>query len=149
MLTRHTARELVLQALFNVDFNIGLDVDFSTVFKNVYETFYKEKDKKGKKDNFAFDLFTGILAKKEEIDKIIEESSNDWSIKKTAVVDRNILRIGLFEMFYTDSVPAKVAINEAIELARTFGHKNSYKFIAGVLGNVYDKSGLKQKKETK
>ena len=146
MLTRHTARELVLQALFNVDFNIGLSVDSKDVFKNVYETFYQDKDQKGKKDQFAFDLYTGVLAKKEEIDKMIEESSNDWSIKKTAIVDRNILRIGLFEMFYVDSVPAKVAINEAIELARTFGHKNSYKFIAGVLGNVYEKSGLKQQK---
>ena len=64
-------------------------------------------------------------------------------------MDRNILRIGYFEMFFSKDVPAKVAINEAIELAKTFGQKNSHKFISGVLGNIYEKSGLKGQEDKK
>jgi ADP-ribose pyrophosphatase YjhB (NUDIX family) len=84
-----------------------------------------------------------VLAKQSDLDKVIEKAAPDWPIDKISVVDRNILRLGLYELLFADreQVPAKVAINEAIELAKTFGGENSGKFINGVLGSVYKELG--------
>jgi transcription antitermination protein NusB len=94
-------------------------------------------------DHFVFSLIEEILEKRAAIDEIIEKAAPDWPIEKISVVDRNILRIGLTELLFGDraQVPPKVAINEAIELAKTFGGENSGKFINGVLGAVYKEIG--------
>src|SRR4029077_3102742 len=91
-----------------------------------------------------------ILKKRKIIDEIIEASAPDWPLDKISIVDRNILRIGLYELLFGDraQVPPKVAINEAIELAKTFGGENSSKFVNGVLGAVYKEIGEPGKDET-
>lgn len=92
---------------------------------------------------FAQDLFKGILAKKSEIDEIIEKAAPDWPIDKISPIDRSVLRIGLYELIFSDrnQVPSKVAINEAIELAKTYGGEASGRFVNGVLGAVYKELG--------
>jgi len=94
-------------------------------------------------DAFVFSLMDKVLKKRATIDEIIEKAAPDWPIDKISVIDRNILRIGLTELLFGDrnEVPPKVAINEAIELAKTFGGENSGKFINGVLGAVYKEIG--------
>ena len=89
--------------------------------------------------SFMGELFLGVVKKKTIIDEIIEKAAPDWPIEKISVVDRNILRLGLYELLFGDrtQVPPKVAINESIELAKSFGGENSSKFINGVLGGVY------------
>ncbi len=94
-------------------------------------------------DVFVLSLVEGVLKKGDVIDEIIKKAAPDWPIEKISVVDRNILRIGLAELLFgdRDQVPPKVAINEAIELAKTFGGENSGKFVHGVLGAVYKEIG--------
>lgn len=89
--------------------------------------------------NFIWDLVNGVTKNLKEIDKIIEKAAPEWPIPQIPMVDRNVLRIGLYELLHSDKkeVPPKVAINEAIELAKTFGGENSGKFINGVLGTVF------------
>jgi N utilization substance protein B len=88
---------------------------------------------------FVWQLITGIAQKMSEIDKIIEKAAPEWPLDQITIVDRNVLRLGLYELLYgnKEEVPPKVAINEAIELAKTFGGERSGKFINGVLGTVY------------
>ncbi len=89
--------------------------------------------------DFVWQLVNGVKKRLPQIDKIIEKSAPEWPIDQITIVDRNVLRIGLFELLYEnkEEVPPKVAINEAIELAKTFGGESSGKFINGVLGTVY------------
>jgi N utilization substance protein B len=100
-------------------------------------------------DAFVFSLTEQVLKKRKTIDEIIEKAAPEWPIDKISVVDRNILRIGLTELLFGDrnQVPPKVAINESIELAKTFGGENSSKFINGVLGAVYKEIGEPGKDE--
>jgi N utilization substance protein B len=100
--------------------------------------------------SFMENLMKGVLEKQKDIDLIIEKAAPDWPIDKISVMDRNILRIGLFELLFSDrsQVPPKVAINEAIELSKTFGGDTSSKFVNGVLGAVYKELGEPGKDET-
>ncbi|MEK7503749.1 MAG: transcription antitermination factor NusB, partial [Patescibacteria group bacterium] len=84
-------------------------------------------------------LIKGVCKHLSQIDKIIEKAAPEWPLDQITIVDRNVLRIGLFELLYSnkEEVPPKVAINEAIELAKTFGGESSGKFINGVLGTVF------------
>lgn len=93
--------------------------------------------------SFMRSLLLGILEKREKIDSIIVTAAPDWPIDKISLIDRNILRVGLYELLFVDrkEVPAKVAINESIELAKSFGGETSGKFINGVLGAVYKELG--------
>jgi N utilization substance protein B len=99
--------------------------------------------------SFAKNLLTGVLGKKEELDKIIITAAPDWPLDKISIADRNVLRMGLFELLFADrkEVPAKVAINEAIELAKNYGGSKSGKFVNGVLGSVYREIGEPGKEE--
>jgi len=94
-------------------------------------------------------LLDGILGKQPELDLVIEKAAPEWPIDRISPVDRNILRLGLFELLFADrkEVPAKVAINEAIELAKQFGGENSSRFVNGVLGAVYKEIGEPGKEE--
>lgn len=93
--------------------------------------------------SFMENLLKHVLAKQKDIDSIITKAAPDWPIERISPVDRNILRVGLYELLFTErsEVPAKVAINEAIELAKTYGGENSGKFVNGVLGSVYKELG--------
>lgn len=100
-------------------------------------------------DAFALSLAEGVVKHKDKLDHIIEKAAPDWPLPQIAVVDRNILRLGLFELLFADKseVPARVAINESIELAKTFGGEGSGRFINGVLGAVYKEMGEPGKDE--
>jgi len=88
---------------------------------------------------FAWKIINGIIKNFNQLNKIIEKAAPEWPLHQISIIDRNILRIGLYELLFADpnEVPARVAINEAIELAKNFGGPNSSKFINGVLGTVY------------
>lgn len=99
---------------------------------------------------FAVKLADGVMKKRKDLDMIIEKAAPEWPLDKIANVDRNVLRLGLYELLFADrkEVPAKVAINEAIELAKTFGGETSGRFVNGVLGAVYKELGEPGKEET-
>lgn len=139
MSNRHLSRSIVLQSLFEWDFNMSGGKDISDIIaRNV-----KEFAPGIKNYGFFDELSGGILAKQEKLDEIIVKAAPDWPIEKISITDRNILRIGLYELLFgnRNEVPPKVAINEAIELAKTFGGENSGRFINGVLGAVYKELG--------
>ena len=87
-------------------------------------------------ERFASDLVKGVLANREEIDKIISEFAPNWPIGQMAIVERNILRMAIYELRLADETPPKVVINEAVELAKAFGSESSPRFVNGVLGSV-------------
>jgi N utilization substance protein B len=92
-----------------------------------------------KEKNFVFELINGVANHLSEIDEVIKTAAPSWPIEQIGIVERNILRLGLYELLFGDkkAVPPKVAINEAIELAKSFGGESSGKFVNGVLGAVY------------
>lgn len=140
MANRHLSRSIVLQTLFEWDFGISVDKDnHDEMLDRNIEEFGPGLDD----DAFIKDIFLGVVKKKAIIDEIIENAAPDWPISKISIVDRNILRMGLYELLFGDrtQVPPKVAINEAIELAKSFGGENSSKFVNGVLGAVYKEIG--------
>ena len=140
MANRHLSRSIVLQSLFEWDFAVSKDINEPNEIlnRNMNEFGPGSND-----SNFMLELLCGVIKKKAIIDEIIEKAAPDWPIDKISVVDRNILRIGLYELLFGDrkEVPPKVAINEAVELAKSFGGENSSKFINGVLGGVYKEMG--------
>ncbi len=144
MANRHLSRSIVLQTLFEWDFNNGKLEIKDSLNRNLKEFGPGLED-----DAFVISLTDQVLKKQKVIDEIIEKAAPEWPIDKISVVDRNILRIGLTELLFGDrtQVPPKVAINEAIELAKTFGGENSSKFINGVLGAVYKEIGEPGKEE--
>ena len=147
MANRHLSRSIVLQTLFEWDFN---SVKNNTNIKEIAQRNLREFAPGLEDDIFVFFLLEEIIKKHKIIDEIIEKAAPDWPLDKISFIDKNILRIGLTELLFGDrkQVPPKVAINEAIELAKTFGGENSSKFINGVLGAVYKEIGEPGKEET-
>jgi len=141
MANRHLSRSVVMQTLFEWDF-AGKTVDKETIDEILKRNALEFAPGMGDTSFMKF-LVENILKNRETIDSILAKAAPDWPIEKISIVDRNILRIGLYELLYMDKVevPAKVAINEAIELAKTFGGENSGKFVNGVLGAVYKEMG--------
>ncbi len=145
MANRHLARSVVLQTLFEWDTTQTDDSATTEMLKRNVDEF-------GGGDTdipFMEQLLQGVLAKRPDIDLVIEKAAPDWPLARIAPVDRNILRIGLYELLFADrsQVPAKVAINEAIELAKVFGGDSSGRFVNGVLGAVYKELGEPGKDE--
>lgn len=139
MANRHLARSIVLQTLYEWDFRkLPLSAAAKILERNIREFAPGLSD-----SDFLSELLGNILSKKDDLDRIIEKAAPDWPLDKISTIDRNVLRLGLFELLFSDKeeVPAKVAINEAIELAKTFGGENSGKFVNGVLGSVYKEMG--------
>src|SRR3989338_3243616 len=139
MANRHLARSIVLQTLYEWDFRkLPVGSAPNLLKRNIGEFAPGLTD-----SDFLDELLASILSKKGDLDKIIEKAAPDWPLEKIGAVDRNVLRLGLFELLFADKaeVPAKVAINEAIELAKTFGGENSGKFVNGVLGSIYKEIG--------
>jgi len=146
MANRHLARSVVLQTLFEWDTaHIPQEGVAEVLNRNIDEFSGDETDRP-----FMEQLLQGVLAKQPDLDLVIAKAAPDWPIDRIAPVDRNILRIGLFELLFADraQVPAKVAINEAIELAKVFGGDSSGRFVNGVLGAVYKEMGEPGKDET-
>lgn len=146
MANRHLSRSIVLQSLFEWDLNAVPKKDVPEVLERNVSEFAPNKTDMP----FMEKLLDGVLQKQSEIDLVIEKAAPDWPIDRISPVDRNILRLGLYELLFSDrnEVPAKVAINEAIELAKQFGGENSSRFVNGVLGAVYKEIGEPGKDET-
>jgi len=145
MANRHLSRSIVLQTLFELDFdNSNLKNAEELLIRNIKEFASGAGDVP-----FMTALLRGVLEKRKDLDTIIEKAAPEWPIEKISPVDRSILRLGLYELLFADrgEVPAKVAINEAIELAKNFGGDNSGRFINGVLGAVYKGIGEPGKNE--
>ena len=128
---RRKSRELALQVLFQDEFTWGLD--YKTSLATFEEAFEAEKAL----FNYAGYLLNGIKNNIEKIDAKIEDSSSHWKVNRMAMIDRNILRIGTFELlFCAEEVPPTVAINEAVELAKLFGSTESKAFVNGILDQI-------------
>lgn len=146
MANRHLSRSIVLQSLFEWDLHaVEKNAVSDVLLRNVEEFAPNKTDMP-----FMAKLLDGVLQKQSELDLVIEKAAPDWPIDRISPVDRNILRLGLFELLFADrgEVPAKVAINEAIELAKQFGGENSSRFVNGVLGAVYKEIGEPGKEES-
>lgn len=139
MASRHLSRSIALQSLYEWDFR-GCN---ETLVPDVVNRNISEFGAGLEETQFIRDLVYGVIAHLEQLDKIIEKAAPQWPIGQIAIVDRNILRLGLYELLFgkRDEVPPKVAINEAIELAKSFGGESSGKFVNGVLGTVYREIG--------
>lgn len=146
MANRHLSRSVAVQALFEWDFNGNGKKDIEEILKRDISEFAPGIDDIG----FANKLSLGVVREKEKLDKIIEKAAPEWPISQISVVDRNILRLGLFELLFGNrkEVPPKVAINEAIELSKAFGGDSSSRFVNGVLGTVYKELGEPQKEDS-
>lgn len=134
MATRQLVRSIVLQSLYEWDFSKQKS-DLTEILERNLNEFGPGIDE----PEFAWKLTKGIIERKEEIDNVICKAAPEWPLEQIASVDRNVLRIGLYELLYADrkEVPPKVAINEAIEMAKNYGGPNSGKFVNGVMGTVY------------
>ena len=146
MSSRHLARSIVMQTLFEWDFNGRNDAKIDGILEENLKEFAP-----GVGDLlFTKNLIKNILKKRKDIDAIIEKAAPEWPVEKISIVDRNVLRIGLYELLFADKdeVPPKVAINEAIELAKTFSGDTGGSFVNGVLGAVYRELGEPGKEDT-
>lgn len=139
MANRHLSRSIVLQTLFEWDFNSLEEKDSQNILMRNATEFAPGMG------DFAFmkALLHTIVTKRKELDEVIVKAAPEWPIEKIAMVDRNVMRLGLSELLFADhaEVPPKVAINEAIELAKTFGGDSSGRFVNGVLGAIYKELG--------
>jgi len=134
MATRQLARSVVLQSLYEWDF-FGQKDNLETIVNRNLEEFAPGIDE----PDFARKIAEGVQKHIEAIDAVITKAAPEWPLERIAIIDRNALRIGLYELLYAnpDEVPPKVAINEAIEIVKNYGGPNSGKFINGVLGTIY------------
>jgi len=133
MSNRHLARTIAMQSLFMWDFNGSRKDDLTKIIKGNFSNFAPNFDDHG----FVEKLIKGVVDNSEKIDKYIIKYATEWPLNQITIVDRNILRIGIYELIVADDIPPKVAINEAIEIAKTFGGESSGKFVNGVLGAIY------------
>ena len=126
--SRHQSRERALQILFQYDIHGKPGVWL--------EEFWKQCKSADEVNVFAERLVAGVLEHKKELDALIGKYATNWKISRMQVVDRNILRLGAYELLWLDEVPAKVTVNEAIELAKDFGDDEAAKFVNGILDKV-------------
>ena len=127
---RRDAREAAVQFLYQLDTHKPADVE------KALEEFWRQNDSKQNVRDFANDLLRGTLEKKTEIDAKITSLADNWDFARLAVVDRNILRLALYEMLFRPEIPPVVSINEAIEIAKKFSSAESGKFVNGLLDRV-------------
>ena len=132
--TRRKTRVIALQTLYEVD-SVGHDPI------QVLDRLMDESGLPPFAREFARDLVDGVVEKRGELDRIITEYAPSWPISQIAAVDRSLLRLAIYELMFSGEAPPKVAINEAVELARAFGSESSRKFINGVLGSVMQTVG--------
>ena len=142
MSNRHLARTLALQTLFQWDFN-GQQEKLDEILLYNFKEFANDFNDEG----FSLSLVEGVKSKVKEIDTLIVKYAPEWPLDQITPTDRNCLRIGIYELKYDLNIPPKVAINEAIELAKTYGGDASGKFINGVLGSIYKEMEAKGEKQ--
>ena len=138
MNSRHLSRQVAMQILYEWDFkSLKKEAILEITNRNI-EKFEDSIDK-----DFVLSLVNGVIEKRELVDKLIEKAAPEWPIDQISGVDRNVLRLGIFELLFEnhEEVPPKVAINEAIELAKAYGGPSSGRFINGVLGTIYREMG--------
>lgn len=148
MANRHVSRSVVMQTLFEWDFRDQNYTDpelKSALERNAYEFAPGIQDL-----SYMYDLLDGVVDKQEKLNEVITNAAPHWPLEKIATVDRNILRLGLYELLFADrdEVPPKVAIDEAIELAKGYGGESSGSFVNGVIGAVYEEIGEPGKDQT-
>ena len=144
-----------MQTLYEWDFNHGkisppkADQPLAGKIDEILERNIQEFGPGLEDDSFSRDLIKGVLKNQEKIDAIIVKTAPEWPLEQISLVDRNVLRLGIYELLYGNhqEVPPKVAINEAIELAKSFGGETSGKFVNGVLGTIYRAIGEPGKEE--
>jgi N utilization substance protein B len=153
---RHLSRIIAFQTLYEWEFLGKKLPDYQDNFKDekeslmpIIERNYQEFAKSLENRGFIDQLVWGVVDNKEKIDKIITPAAPEWPIDQIALVDLVILRMGIFELLFAKEVPPKVAINEAVELAKAFGGENSSRFVNGVLGTVYRASDIYDPSEDK
>lgn len=150
MATRHLLRSVALQTLYEWDF-----YERKRSLTQILERNMKDFAPGVDEPEFAWNLVKGVVDHLETIDPIIEKAAPEWPLDRIPIIDRNVLRLGLFELLFAkpEEVPGKVAINEAVEIAKNYGGQNSGRFINGVLGTVYreleQSEGGKDKKREK
>lgn len=137
MSNRHLARTIALQTLYQWDFNNQPNDQLDLMHRKNLTEFAPEFDDGG----FSKNLIDGVVKNLGAIDQDIISHAPEWPISQITTVDRNVLRIGIYEMKFDPDIPPKVAINEAIELAKAFGGESSGKFVNGVLGTIYKEIG--------
>jgi N utilization substance protein B len=144
---RHLSRIIAFQTMYEWEFKNRIPEhdalkDLHKELEPVLERNYQEFAKSIESRKFIDQLVWGVLDNKEKIDAIITPAAPEWPIAQIALVDLIILRMGIYELLFAGEVPPKVAINEAVELAKAFGGENSSRFINGVLGTVYRASDI-------
>ncbi len=141
MASRYDERSKVIQTLYECDFRNELNLESikSILRRNFNEEGEIDLDNT-KIGEFSEYLALGVLAKKDILDEILTKAAPEWPIEKIDIINRNILRLGIFELLFGEErgTPKKVAINEAIEMAKAFGGESSKRFVNGVLGNIYN-----------
>lgn len=145
MASRHLSRSIAMQSLYEWDFfNREMSKLKDIVNKNV-----KEFGPGLSNDEFIWQLVNGVIEHIDQLDEIISKAAPEWPVDQMAIVDRNILRLGLYELIFSnkEEVPPKVAINESIELAKNFSGESSGKFVNGVMGTVYKELGIEEPEE--
>lgn len=134
MSNRHLARSIAMQTLYQWDFKGRPTAVLQAIIEQNFIEFGSDLEEE---KQFIIDTVNGVINNLEKIDQIISQYAPDWPLEQITIVDRNVLRIGIYELKFNEQIPAKVAINEAIELAKSYGGQSSGKFINGVLGAVY------------
>lgn len=137
MANRHLLRTVALQALFEWDFN-NQQGDLSAIIQRALTEFVGGADD----SDFAVELVNGVVENMVALDEIIVKTAPEWPIAQITVIDRNVLRLGIYELQFSKKIPPKVAINEAVEMGKRFGGESSGKFVNGVLGTLYKEMGL-------
>ena len=126
---RTQSREIALQVLYQIDISEGTTEEMFNIF---WDHFTPPDDLK----EFSQKIVSGVCQHEEEIDVIIEHYSEHWRLKRMTIVDRNILRLAIFELMFCDDIPPKVVLNEAVELGKKFGSDKSGSFVNGILDKV-------------
>ncbi len=137
MSNRHLSRTIAMQTLFSWDFNEKKDTDLNNLIERNFRQFAPKFNDHG----FVKSIVNGVIKNQAEIDGYITKYATEWPLDQITIVDRNVLRIGVYELVFDPDIPSKVAINEAIEIAKAFGGESSGKFVNGVLGTVFKEIG--------
>ena len=142
MATRRDAREFAVQMLFELDLNPSDQLD------TVFASFWNEREADERARDFAQEIVTGVRAERKSIDQLIKSVSENWDIRRMGVLDRNVIRMAVYEMLHHKDVPAAVTINEAVDIAKYFSSSESGKFVNGVLDRIRKDLKLPARPET-
>ncbi|MEX2043561.1 MAG: transcription antitermination factor NusB [Patescibacteria group bacterium] len=141
MANRHVLRTILMQSLYEQEFHP------KTSLKDISERYLKREQVSDEEHAYIEHAAAGLAKRRKAIDKLIVKHAPEWPLDQIASIDRAVLRLGIYEVLYSEEVPPKVAINEAVELAKAFGGENSGSFVNGVLGTVYRGSNKYDEKD--